>query len=604
MNPARRHRIGLAAILAAAALLFGPSLRFPFIWDDTAVIRDNPYIHSPLPAGTYFTPRYWKHLVPVSRSDYRPLQMLTLAAVSRIGGREPLCYRAVNLALHLLAVVLVFSLGRKLKAGRAAALLAAAFFAFHPVHVETIVGARNLAELMAANLMLSALVIFLPAGRTGARTAAFFLFAAALLYKESALIFPPLLTILLIAGPGKSADIRTALTRTFPFWILALAAGIAKLLVSPGQELSGTLPVSRLVAGAARLMVINTRLLLLPFRFRTLYHFPRPESWAEPVWFFSLAAAVVLAAVLAAARRNRRLFPLLLCLAVGLLPSIYRLVSAGRVVAEQRLYFPSFFFCLAAAVAIDGLRMSGAGRRSPAGWLGWLICVPLFALTAGYLKTWRGELPLWRRVTTLSPRAGIAVNNLAIALFRAGDEEAARREWERARELDPDLAEAHTNLGILDGRKNRWEEAAAHFHDALDAEPAHHPAAVYLAQALRMMGRYGPAAEILRGVLEANPAHAQAAHELAAVLERMGEAEEAEELYRQAAGLNPEYSAPLRRGGNSTWPRRRRGRRSPGIPAGRGDISPWRMSISPGGGWRKRGRSSGRGNSAARMTGG
>jgi len=545
MNLAWRYRIGLAAILAAAGLLFAPSLRFPFVWDDTAVIRDNPYIHSPVPAGIYFSPRYWKHLVPVSRSDYRPLQMLTLAALSRIGGRDPLCYRLANLALHLLAVALVFALARRLGAGKAASLLAAAFFAFHPVHVETIAGARNLSELMASNLLLAALVFFPRPERSGSRAAAFFLFAAALLYKENALILPPLLTILVLAGPGRSAGIRAAIFQTFPFWILALGAGVGKLLISPGPALSGP-PPAHFIAGAARLMVINARLLLLPLRFRTLYHFPQPESWAEPVWFFSLAGAVILAAAVAAAKKNRRLFPLLLCLAVSLLPSLYRLGSAGRVVAEQRLYFPSFFFCLAAAVAIDGLRISSGGRPSPAGCLGWLACIPLVVLTAGYLRTWRDEISLWRRVTGAEPRAAIAVNNLAIALFRTGDEEAARREWERARELDPDLAEAHTNLGILAGRENLWEEAAAHFRDALAAEHSHHPAAVYLAQARRKMGRYRAAAEILRGVLEDNPAHAQAAHELAVVLERMGEVEEAEELYRKAAGLNPEYSAPLR----------------------------------------------------------
>jgi protein O-mannosyl-transferase len=337
MSPDSRYRIGLAAILAAAGLLFAPSLRFPFIWDDTAVVRDNPFIHTPGPAGIYFNPRYWKSLVPVSRSDYRPLQMLTLAAISRVGGRDPFPYRAVNLALHFLATIMVFILGQRLGAGRAAALLASAFFAFHPVHVETIVGARNLAELMASVLLFSTLFFFPRGDGRGRGVVSFLLFAAALLYKENALILPPLLTILVMTGPGGFRKNQAALVKTLPFWILAVAAGIGKMIISPGPALSGPLPASHLIAGASRLLVTSARLVILPVRLRVLYHFPRPESWAQPVWFFSLAGAIILAGILVAARKHRLLFSLLLCLGVSLLPSLYRLGSAGRVVAEQRL---------------------------------------------------------------------------------------------------------------------------------------------------------------------------------------------------------------------------------------------------------------------------
>ncbi len=545
MNANHRCLIWMALILASAGLLFAPSLRFPFTWDDTAVVRDNPFIHRPAPAGLYFQPGYWRNLVPVSRSDYRPLQMLTLAAIARAGGRDPFCYRAANLLLHLLAVGLVFVLGRRLGTGEAASLLAAALFAFHPVHVETIVGARNISELMSSVLLLSALILFFPGGSKRARVLPLLLFAAALLYKESALILPPILAALILGRPGGIRDRRKALAATLPFWILAAAAGIAKLFLSSGAGPAGAIPAPHLAAGASRLMAASVRLLVFPARLKVLYHFPRPESWAQPVWFFSLAGAGLLAGILVSARRNRRLFSLLLALAASLLPSLYRLGTAGRVVAEQRLYLPSFFFCLAAAVLIRAA--AGSSRRMVTiALLGWLLCLPLAGLTGSYLRAWRGELPLWSRVTTLSPRAGIAFNNLAIALFRDGDRESARRQWERALEVDPGLAEAHTNLGVLEGRENRWAEAADHFQDALDVEPFHRAAGVYLAQAWRRQGRYEAAEELLRGILAENPFHAEALNELAFILERTGGREEAENLYREAAALNPDYAAPLR----------------------------------------------------------
>ncbi len=541
MRPVSRTRIGLAVVLIAAGLLFIPSLQFPFIWDDVAVIRDNPFIHSPTPPGLFFLPRFWQQLLPVSRFDYRPLQMLTLAAISRAGGRDPLYYRSANLVLHLAGILLLFLLARRLGAGRAGALLAAAFFAFHPVHVETIVCARNISELAAAALLLAALGLGLGPSRR-LSILGFLFFGAALLYKESALIFPALLTILIPAiGEGKFPG------KIVPFWILAAGAGAGKILISSGPRSFDPPPIFPLLAGAGRLLIANLRLLTFPARLKVLYHFPRPESWTEPVWFFSLVTIVLLAGLLVAVRKNRLLFAILLCLPVSLLPSLSRVGAAGRVVAEQRLYLPSAFFCLAAALLIEKiLAPGGRGRRALRGWIGGLICLSLIGLTGSYLGDWRGELPLWRRVTTLSPRAGIAFNNLAIALSRAGDRDGARRQWKQALQIDPLLPEAHTNLGIILGRERRWEEAADRFRDALAADPFHHPAALYLAQAYRKLNRDREAAELLREVRRQNPSHPAAANELAIVLEKLGRKEEAADLYREAADLNPEYAAPLR----------------------------------------------------------
>ena len=449
--------IGMAAVLVIAGILFSPSLQFPFIWDDAAVIRDNPFIHTPIRPGLFFRPQFWQQLLPVSRFDYRPLQMLTLSAISHLDGRNPLYYRSANLALHLSGVLLLFFLARRLSAGRAAALLAAALFAFHPVHIETIVCARNISELAATALLLAAFLLVLRPGRRLA-LGGLLAFAAALLYKESALIFPVLLTILVAAAPGEGESRMVSLRKTIPFWLLAVVGGIGKILISSGSLLADPPPAPHLLVGAGRLLVTNLRLLTFPVRLKVLYHFPRPESWTEPVWFFSLAGVVLLAGILVAVRKNRLLFALFACLVVSLLPSLSRVGTAGRVVAEQRLYLPSVFFCLAIALVIGKILTSPPrwSRRTIGFFLG-LICLFLIGLSGDYLLDWRDDLSLWSRVTNYSPRAGLAFNNLAITLSRTGDYEGAQRGWRRALKLDPLLPEAHTNLGIIQGREARWE---------------------------------------------------------------------------------------------------------------------------------------------------
>lgn len=548
MKPALRYRIALAAVLAATGALFAPALPYPFLWDDTAVVRDNPFLHRPVPAGLFFHPDYWERLLPVSGFDFRPLQMLTLSAVSRAGGRNPVYYRAVNLALHLLVSGMVFRLAARLGTGKAAALAAAAFFAFHPVQVETVISARNISELVNAVIFFLVLGLVSRPGKLRL-VSALLLYGAALLYKESALVFPALLTILLLF-PKETSDrrVRTAaVRRTIPFWLLAAAGGAGKILLSPGAAPAEALPLFHYPAGAAGLLAVNLRLLLLPVRLRAVYDFPPPESWAQPAWFLALAGAAGAFLILLRIRDDRPLFPLLICLAAAILPSLVRLGQDGRTVAEQRLYLPSVFFCLAAGILVVRAGIKSGGLRGRAGRAaGPLICLCLIFLHRDYLRQWRGELPFWQRVTAAEPRVAVAFNNLGIALLRSGDSDGALAAWRRALELEPRLPEALTNLGLQHLREGRWEEAGADFRAALEAEPYHHPAAIYLAQTYLRLGMTEPAARTLEKVLEENPWHAEAANELAIARERQGRREEAVGLYREAAGLDPEYAAPLR----------------------------------------------------------
>ncbi|MFH1037692.1 MAG: tetratricopeptide repeat protein [PVC group bacterium] len=546
MKRTNHYRLLLATLLITAGALFAPALRFPFIWDDTAVVRDNPYLRSSGSAGLFFRPAYWEQMLPISRSDYRPLQMITLAAVSRPGGRNPLFFRAVNLSLHLLACLLIWTLSLRLETGKPAALLAAAFFAFHPVHVETVFNARNIAELMPAVLLLSAFILFLrPPGGIGlAGAAAGFL--GALLYKESAIIFPAILTATVLTA-GRVSPRKSGLRHTVPFWLIAAAAGAAKIMLS-GSALKETPPLPPFIVGVSRLSLVYFRLLLFPARLKTLYSFFKPVSFATPGSVLALlAAAALLLTAARVARKDRLLRWSLICLLLSLLPAFFKIGQIGRIVAEQRLYFPSSFFCIAGALIIRRVYEDCRRRGQVLTVISVIvICLALFGLSEKYLVSWQSEISLWTRVTDLSPRAALARNNLAIAFHRQGDDERAREELEIALRLSPGHKEAHSNLGVLHALSGRWEEASVEFKESLKSDPSYHPASLHLAEVYLRMRRLAEAEEIVRKVLKANPYIPQAWNDLAIVLEERGRTREAEEAYREAARLNPEYVSPLR----------------------------------------------------------
>ena len=545
------YYILLLVIILAAGILYSPSLHYPFVWDDKAVIRDNHYLRSPGSIELFFQPSFWKDRLPISRFDYRPLQMIVLSAISRLGGREPFFFRAANILLHLLITWFLWKLVLRIGCRKRTALFAAAFFAFHPVHVETVVNARNISELITVALLIVSLLLYLKEAGAVSLCFSSLCFLAALLCKESALIYPAVLTVTVLILRRRTTG-RAGLFRLIPFWLIAAGGGAAKILISTGGSLRDHPSFTNFIVGAVRLIGIYLRLLILPVQLKVLYAFNKPVSWAGPAWFLPLlAGAGVLVIIYVLFKNNRVLFWALSCLLLSILPSLAKIGQIGRVVAEQRLYFPSIFFCIAGAVLLNN--MGSSKNTCPrrifsiiTGGAAAVICLFFIGLTREYLPSWRSDLDLWTRVTILSPRSALAYNNLANVYHRRGDDDRAILELKEALRYSPRHKESHSNMGVLHSLAGRKEDAIFEFKESLRSDPSYYPASLHLAEIYLQQRRYDEAEAILRGVLEQNNYLSQAHNALAIVLEEKGLSREAETHYREAAKINPEYIVPLR----------------------------------------------------------
>jgi protein O-mannosyl-transferase len=156
------------ALLAAALAAFGGSLASGFHFDDYAIF------------GSVGTHSLWWCL-----RQTRPLTYLTFWLNYQAGGENPLGYHAVNLALHVAAVWLLYAALRRLIPAEAA-LLAAAIFAVHPIQAEAVdyVWGRSIA--LAAVFCFAAWIEWM----RGREWIAVAWFAAGLLAKEECAAFP------------------------------------------------------------------------------------------------------------------------------------------------------------------------------------------------------------------------------------------------------------------------------------------------------------------------------------------------------------------------------------------------------------------------------
>jgi hypothetical protein len=214
--------IVLGLFLAAALWLQRAALRAPFFADDFLFL--DQVRHRPLWAALASQDPIGNFARPVGRQ-------LHFWVLSRLGGESPLVFHAVNLALFLAALALLFVVARRL-AGTAAAAIATAFVALQYAADVPLLWASGSQDLLALAGALGALALFL-AGRRGL---AALVLLGGLLSKETVL-FTPFVAALAARRSGESWG--RSLTRAWPLGLAAAAWAllwVAIALRSPGAR--------------------------------------------------------------------------------------------------------------------------------------------------------------------------------------------------------------------------------------------------------------------------------------------------------------------------------------------------------------------------------
>lgn len=458
-------------LLAAALVAFGASLGSGFHFDDYAIFSD----------ASLQSSRGWLEIWSLRQT--RPLTFLTFW----LNGSNPAAMHAVNLLLHMAAVLLAFECLRRLLPERTA-LLAAALFAVHPLQAEAVDYVWGRSIVLAAALCFASLLCWL----ANRRWLAVAFFAAALLAKEEAAAFPLLLLWL---------DRRRDLRKIWLMVALSLAAGlrvIHALSITAGAPAGLQAGISPWHYFLAQGVVIwrYLQLLVVPVGFSI-----DPQIAIPPVWLGLAGWAAV--GLLLAVKQLGKLRYWLAASFILLLPSS-SVFPAADLAADRRMYLPMFAFAAAAAIALDRLNWR------------WLIVAGLAALSIQRAYVWMSDQRLWReavesapgkvrpkiqlsrsvpppegltllrearalapddpavaaetgkvlmasgqpaaalsefgRALALAPHDPNYLNNRGVALAALGQTAAARQDFERALVLDPTLASARENLRKLPAR--------------------------------------------------------------------------------------------------------------------------------------------------------
>jgi tetratricopeptide (TPR) repeat protein len=444
------------ALLVALPLVFYlDALGGDFHFDDAHAVVENPAIRSLRGSARFLWDPSAFSVLPQNQ-NWRPALLYTYAATAQLTGVRAAPFIAVNLAVHIACVILLWLLVREvgLTLGRdldRVAWLAAAIFAVHPLFSECVdyVSARS--ESLSAALSLGALTAWLR-GRRGAShglrpfAIAALLSALAVGTKLVAAIIPLLAALFEIAAP-RPRRWRTIAWLLVPSAILAIVG--ARLTPPLARASASSFTRAEWFRSELPAILHYVGLFVWPMGQSADPDYPTAASFAEPqVWTSALVLLAAIAFCVYALRTGRRVGAalcigwFLICIAPA--SSLFPL---AEVVNEHRPYLAAAGLCVLAAAALE----------AAPGWLALSsrALVPLCALTLAVLGAltaarnlvWHDELTLWADVAAKAPRSARAQMNWGLALMTRGRMAEAEAPLREAVRLGPNYSYARINLG-------------------------------------------------------------------------------------------------------------------------------------------------------------
>jgi protein O-mannosyl-transferase len=542
-------------------VLYIGTLHFQFVWDDKPQIVNNPLIRTWAAVPRAFVSDLWYHATR-NQLYYRPLFTTWSTLNYSLFELKPWGWHLGAIVAHIVAVIAVFALARKLGLEYWTAALSALFFAVHPVHIECVAWVSAASDSLVTFFFALSFAAFLNSQKPeegnwlGWRIASLFLLACALLTKEMGVTLCLMVAIYvwLFPRPGASSKVVQAIMAALPYGVLTFAYVLLRKFAlhhvagsfDPGHGIADMMLTLPLV------LYKYLRILVLPVGLTGLYYDPYVQSAASPrFWLPVIALAAVAASIWYWTRRtgDRIVAFAGLWMVVTLIPVLYlRNFSNGDFVRDRYVYLPSVGFVILLAKLIRLLptlkSLSSAAVQAVA------TTVLVLAYCVGsYAQQvyWGSELLVFARGNALYPESAYAAIGFAKELSRRGAYDRAADLLKTAIRNRPDLGAGYfllAEISVKRGDKERGrvylDKAIARFPSYLNSEVGK----IDVAGIYGQLGDYDHALALCSQVLQAEPDLYSALYNCGNINLMAGHYPEAEKLLTLAVREAPEEAAP------------------------------------------------------------
>lgn len=487
------------ALVALVAVVWFPSVHPQTVDHDTPwLVVDNPMLNQGSSAQVI---PIFTDLSPGTRltlgAEYLPVRDVSVLVDFALFGEEWSGHHFVNLVWYALGCVLWLWLCRRLLPTPQIAWLAAALYAVHPVHVESVSWLASRKDVLSLSLFLGSMVGWLQRRRG----LSWLLFAMAYWSKNTAITLPAILMMWSVLV--ERADVRRV--RWWVQWVphgviallgLAVTMQVADLVSMIAAHRADT-PWQGLCIGAQILWKYLSHL-MIPMHLSVLYPVPATDHRA---WLGLVSLAMLVGVMVRCWRRHPAISMGVAWFGITLLP-VSQLIPIQNLMADRYLLLPSAGF-LVAAMAMLSTRLpvrvcSGLGVVGVV-WFG--------SLTVQRCWVWTDSRLLWADAVTKHPGDDRGWSALAGAQLAAGDPELAAQTLQAGLTARPDSALLVQSLGLLQVEQGN-AEAEQTLRHALSLDPSRRKAANALAVLLQRTGRVDESIAVAEQLVSIHPQYA------------------------------------------------------------------------------------------------
>jgi Flp pilus assembly protein TadD len=525
-------------LLIVLSLLAATVAVYQRAWDNGFVNYDDNVTGNPHVEGGLTLANVRWAFTTVRAANWHPLTWLSWQLDYQCYGGWPAGFHITNTLLHAANTILLFLALRQLTGCLWPSAFVAAFFALHPLHVESVAWVAERKDTLSTFFwMLTLLAYAWYARRPGCGRYLLVVlpFALGLMSKPMVVTLP---FVLLLLDYWPLGRLRPAvILEKVPLLALSAAACVVTWYAqNQGEAIVRHLDILApgLRAGnAVRAYAAYIVKMLRPMDLCVFYPHPVLSlSWTEVT-----GAAVFLATITVAAFRLAHRYPYMIVgwlWYVGTLVPVIGLVQVGgQAMADRYTYVPLIGLFVMAAWGIAELT-----QRWELQWYAALVGVVLVLFCAvvswSQIGYWQDDKTLWFHAVEVAGHNGTASNNLGIAFAREKNFTDAIACFREAILVAPQDVQGHANLAGALMESGQLNEAAVQYRKVFQLDPG------YLGNLLPRADKAEDAVVRLRAAVQAEPSNLLAAHQLGRALGQLDRWQEAVPYLRQAAEGQPD----------------------------------------------------------------
>ncbi len=466
-------------------------------------------------------------------------------------------------------------------------VLAAALFALHPLHVESVAWVSERKDVLSGLfflLTLGAYTIYVEKlrardkGHPQAGLSAsvgngpLFYYLLSLLFFTLGLMSKPMLVTLpfvlvlvdywplgrlrrpafgglVLEQPGtppsggspekRRPALRGLVLEKLPFLALSLASSVVTFLAQrKGGAVSTVLPLDARIGNAVISYVRYLAKMLWPAKLSVLY--PHPGHWPlAKVVAAACFLALTTGAVVFLARRRPALATGWFWF-LGMLVPVIGLVQVGiQSMADRYMYLPMIGLLVMLLWNLPDVVPLRPWRVPALGLAAVLALVACATLSVRQVRFWHDSEALFGRAVKVTDRNYLAYNNLGFYLSRQGKAAEAMENYRRSLEINTNYEDALNNIGYALAGEKKYDEAIGYYLAALRIRPNHPEVHNNLGNAVSELGRLDEAIQHYLATLAQRPEHADAHNNLGVALAMKGQLDEAIVHFRAAIRFKP-----------------------------------------------------------------